>query len=244
MALPQFGIKSSVRVCDDCFDLAQKSSVEENVSQVDNDASKAAASISSLDLSPNGSPPVTEERPSVAPESQSFECTCGMPLCICQAPIAPQVIPSTQVVTPIISKKSMSVSSTAYTGAAKPSASSSNLPSLFFSSTQVSNGGNHPIAKTYAVSQEGMREAIKDGDVSTVKDFLTKGIDPNHLDKQGMSLLHLAAVFNFTDIALLLIDAGAKVDVKNAQGETPVDCAQATLQYKMQQKIRARANNV
>ncbi|KAL0410354.1 UNVERIFIED_CONTAM: hypothetical protein Slati_3625100 [Sesamum latifolium] len=47
-----------------------------------------------------------------------------------------------------------------------------------------------------------------------------------------------AAVFNQTEIAFALMDHGASLDSKNSQGETPVDCAPATLQYRMRKKMK------
>ncbi|MED6159753.1 hypothetical protein PIB30_045224 [Stylosanthes scabra] len=46
-----------------------------------------------------------------------------------------------------------------------------------------------------------------------------------------------AAVFNQTDIVFILMESGASLEYKNAQGETPLDCAPATLQYKMRKKM-------
>ena len=42
-----------------------------------------------------------------------------------------------------------------------------------------------------------------------------------------MTLLHVAAMFNAVDIALMLIDAGASPDAINAQGETVLSTAHA-----------------
>ncbi|KAG6736582.1 hypothetical protein POTOM_060549 [Populus tomentosa] len=88
----------------------------------------------------------------------------------------------------------------------------------------------------------GLREAIKNGDTVAVKKLLSEGVDANYHDKQGMSLLHLdglgvGCTVNRTDIAFILMDSGASMNYKNAQGETPLDCAPATLQYKMKQKM-------
>ncbi|VFQ69014.1 unnamed protein product [Cuscuta campestris] len=82
-----------------------------------------------------------------------------------------------------------------------------------------------------------MREAIKNGDTTAAKRLLSQGVDANYHDKQGSSLLHLAAVFNRTDIAFALMESGASLHYKNSQGETPLDCAPATLQYKMKKKM-------
>jgi ankyrin repeat protein len=50
-----------------------------------------------------------------------------------------------------------------------------------------------------------------------------------------------AALFNQTEIALILMDNGANIQSKNGQGETPLDCAPAMLQYKMRQRMEELA---
>ncbi|KAL3676694.1 hypothetical protein R1sor_026642 [Riccia sorocarpa] len=186
--------------------------------------------------------------PGKQPEAAtSFICTCGMPLCICEVPPPPKPDVSVPAVTPpILSQKPVKKEEKLPTGSPpspfKPSAvssSRSNMPSLFFSSGQLMHGSSHPLSRSYDLSGEGVREAVKNGDVSAVKELLSKGVDVNYFDRQGMSLLHLAAVFNFTEITFMLMDAGANVHAKNAQGETPIDCAQPTLGHKMRQRIGA-----
>ncbi|RZC65053.1 hypothetical protein C5167_008745 [Papaver somniferum] len=84
---------------------------------------------------------------------------------------------------------------------------------------------------------QGLREAIKNSDTAAVRKLLSEGVDANYCDKQGLSLLHLAALFNQTDIAFILMDNGANLEYKNQQGETALDCAPTTLQYRMKQKM-------
>jgi len=105
----------------------------------------------------------------------------------------------------------------------------------------MNNDSNDKGIVDYEVSGEGLREAIKGGDVKGVKKLLTQGVDSNYCDKQGFTLLHLAALFNQTEIALILMDHGANVESKNGQGETPLDCAPAMLQYKMRQRVEELA---
>ncbi|KAG9156100.1 hypothetical protein Leryth_024919 [Lithospermum erythrorhizon] len=121
---------------------------------------------------------------------------------------------------------------------------SSSKPGSVFHHGQVSSGNVDLPQKDYEVSGEGLREAIKNGDAAGAKKLLNQGVDANYCDKQGSSLLHLvivlsmlAAVFNQTEIAFALMDNGARADSKNSQGETPLDCAPAMLQYKMKSKI-------
>uniref|UniRef100_A0A1J3E1K3 Uncharacterized protein n=1 Tax=Noccaea caerulescens TaxID=107243 RepID=A0A1J3E1K3_NOCCA len=160
--------------------------------------------------------------------SQTMECKCGMPLCICVAPSQSTNTknPPAPVALPQLDPKPKSETS----AKSKGSTSSSNARSAL-------NPGLDIPQRDYEVNGEGLREAIKNGDTAGVKKLLKEGVDANYLDKQGMSVLHLTALFNKTDIALLLMEHGASLEHKNAQGETPLDCAPATLQYKMREKM-------
>lgn len=248
IALPHLGIKSAVRVCDDCFHASRQVLNGEGASEGDKakpeeENAKTMDSLARLKIS-DSSPLPDEVMVPAAAEAPMHECTCGMPLCICQVPTVPEVIPtSTQVVTPVVTKKPHSGSSANIKKISAGLSHGNELPSLFFTSTKTTNDGAHSMAKRYESSGEGIWEAIKNGDIKAVKDLLATGVDPNYSDKQGMSVLHLAAVFNFSEIAFSLMDAGAKVDAKNAQGETPLDCAPATLQFKMKQKIKSGVND-
>lgn len=105
----------------------------------------------------------------------------------------------------------------------------------------MSNDINDKTPSDYEVTGEGLREAIKGGDIKAVKKLLSQGVDSNYCDKQGFTLLHLAALFNQTEIALILMDSGANIQRKNGQGETPLDCAPPMLQYKMRQRVEELA---
>lgn len=166
------------------------------------------------------------------------ECKCGMPLCICEAPVItrdafPLQKKSTSTFTAQTNSKSKKINTTSKI---RGSASKSKECSVF-NLGQASNGISDKPQMDYEVNGEGLREAIKNGDIDAVRKLLSKGIDANYCDKQGLSLLHLATLFNQTDIAFTLMEYGASTDCKNAQGETPLDCAPATLQYKMQKKM-------
>lgn len=88
----------------------------------------------------------------------------------------------------------------------------------------MSNDTNDKGPSEYDVTGEGLREAIKSGDIKAVKKLLSQ-----------------AALFNQTEIALILMDNGANIQSKNGQGETPWDCAPAMLQYKMRQRMEELA---
>ncbi|XP_010472649.1 PREDICTED: protein phosphatase 1 regulatory subunit 16A isoform X1 [Camelina sativa] len=162
--------------------------------------------------------------------SETMECNCGMPLCICVAPSKPTIQPNPPATIAPVALLPQSKS--------EPSAKSKGSTSSSNSRSALNPGQDIP-QRDYEASGEGLREAIKNGDTAGVKKILKEGVDANYRDKQGMSVLHLAVLFNQTNIALLLMDHGASLEYKNAQGETPLDCAPATLQYKMREKMKS-----
>ncbi|XP_024016092.1 26S proteasome non-ATPase regulatory subunit 10 isoform X2 [Eutrema salsugineum] len=164
-------------------------------------------------------------------DCQIMECKCGMPLCICVAPSQSTNTPNPQPTrAPVALPQSDPKTKSDTSAKSKGSTSSSNARLAL-------NPGLDNPQRDYEVNGEGLREAIKNGDIAGVKKLLKEGVDANYHDKQGMSVLHLTALFNKTDIALMLMEHGASLEDKNAQGETPVDCAPATLQYKMREKM-------
>jgi ankyrin repeat protein len=94
---------------------------------------------------------------------------------------------------------------------------------------------------SYEKSGEGMRDAIKAGDVAGAVALLAAGVSATFVDAQGMSLLHVAALFNAGDIALALMDAGASADARNAQGETALEVAPPSLAHRMRARAEALA---
>ena len=52
-------------------------------------------------------------------------------------------------------------------------------------------------------------------------------------DRIGQSMLHLAAMFNSTEICQVLVEKGASLEETNSDGETPVDVASVTLAMKL-----------
>lgn len=224
MALPQFGIHSSVRVCADCFNNSSQSrevGQPQSLAVVD----QVADTVSQLSLDGDAnseSKPAVEHQPALGIP----DCKCGMPLCICVTPVQSEAVP--------LQKKTASTS-TQYNS--KPKKTDSNLRNRGSTSNSKLRNLADELRINYEASGEGLREAIKNGDAIAVKKLLSEGVDANYHDKQGLSLLHVAAVFNHTDIVFALIESGASLDYKNAQGETPLDCAPASLQYKIREKM-------
>ncbi|XVF35231.1 hypothetical protein REPUB_Repub18cG0127700 [Reevesia pubescens] len=238
MALPQFGILSSVRVCADCFNNSSGSVISDpqpSLGGIDS----VTEEVSRLNINAvMGSK--TEATAEHQPVASITDCNCGMPLCICESPA-----PTTDALPVKLKNPPSSVASSnpkpkkADTVPKSRGSTSNSKSSLVFNPGLVTNGtASDKSQMDYDINGEGLREAIKNGDTAAVKKLLSEGVDANYHDKQGLSLLHLAAVFNRTDIAFALMDFGASMDYKNAQGETPLDCAPATLQYKMQMKVK------
>ncbi|CAH1433428.1 unnamed protein product [Lactuca virosa] len=223
MALPQFGLHSPVRVCSNCYNDASRTGNSGGAASV-NGVNSVTDSVSRLDISTPSN--------SNTNQSAAVDCKCGMPLCICEvpsnddvAPVQPKPFPTSTI---------PSISKTKKTDTAPRSRASS---SSKYSSGQSSNTDSEKPLGNYEVNGEGLREAIKNGDLFSVRKLLGEGVDANYCDKQGLSLLHLAAVFNQTEIAFTLMENGASLDYKNLQGETPLDCAPVTLQFKMKKKM-------
>ncbi|XP_020574294.1 26S proteasome non-ATPase regulatory subunit 10 [Phalaenopsis equestris] len=240
MALPQFGILSNVRVCEDCFNNRSRSG--ENGQRSYDTVAAVVNGVSRLNVNENDGPEansISRAVPTV------LECKCGMPLCICKPP-TPDPLPSQNISVssshsnPRPKNPSLNQRTTGSISR-KPSSSSSSSSnsksSSFLNMGQASNGNVDKPKADYDVSGEGLRDAIKNSDPAGVRKLLSEGVDANYCDKQGMTPLHLAALFNHTEIAFILMNHGASVERKNAQGETPLDCAPTMLQYKMRQKI-------
>ncbi|KAL5572267.1 hypothetical protein UlMin_021864 [Ulmus minor] len=241
MALPQFGIHTPVRVCADCFNDSSRSG-KGNARTSTNGVESVTNTVSQLNIGNDAqieAEPTASNKPSVAVP----ECKCGMPLCICEAAAAataPSVdaLPMQRKPAPTSVSQSNPKPKKTETVSRNKGSTSNSKPSSVFYHGQVNNSTSDQSKIDYEVNGEGLREAIKNGDTTAVKKLLSQGVDANYHDKQGLSLLHLAAVFNQTEIVFTLMDSGANLQYKNAQGETPLDCAPATLQYKMREKMK------
>jgi ankyrin repeat protein len=70
----------------------------------------------------------------------------------------------------------------------------------------------------------GRRKTQADS-IEAVKLCLQAGVDINAVDSRGQTALHGAAFWGLDDIVQFLADHGAKLDVKDRQGKTPLDAA-------------------
>jgi ankyrin repeat protein len=68
-------------------------------------------------------------------------------------------------------------------------------------------------------------EAVKKHDIAAARSLLNQRVDPNSAQPDGATALHWAAYHDATDLADLLIRAGANVNTRNDLGATPLTLA-------------------
>jgi ankyrin repeat protein len=79
---------------------------------------------------------------------------------------------------------------------------------------------------------EGLREAIKSGDEPQCLSLIKSNADPNYRDRQGNTPLHMACLFQRTEVAKALLLAGSDLTLKNGAGELPERMASVSLKMK------------
>jgi hypothetical protein len=82
-------------------------------------------------------------------------------------------------------------------------------------------------------ANEGLREAIKAGDIALCQQLIGSNADPNYRDRQGNTPLHMACLFQRTEVAKALLLAGSDLTLKNAAGELPERMASVSLKMKL-----------
>jgi len=70
----------------------------------------------------------------------------------------------------------------------------------------------------------GRRKSQADA-IESIKLCLAAGIDINAVDGRGQTALHGAAFWGLDDVVQFLVDHGARLDMKDRQGKTPLDSA-------------------
>lgn len=89
-----------------------------------------------------------------------------------------------------------------------------------------------------------MMQAVKKGDIDSVSYILYQDKEAaNNRDKFGWTPLHWAASHGFIDICKILLDNGAKVDVKNNYGMTPIHKAQVSMHQNIVDLLWAHSGN-
>lgn len=83
------------------------------------------------------------------------------------------------------------------------------------------------------------RNAARSGNTSMLQDLLASGkVCPDARDGQGMTLLHLSALFGHASTAMNLLEAGANPTVKNHLKETPLQLASPSLAVRIREWMK------
>lgn len=112
---------------------------------------------------------------------------------------------------------------------------STSTPSMAMSSLKPST------STTYENTTAGAREAVKANDAAALDAVLRSGhVDVNGKDSSGMTLLHLACLFNRTSAVEVLLERGADPEIRNAQGETATEVASTTTRVFVEKTLKNR----
>jgi hypothetical protein len=85
---------------------------------------------------------------------------------------------------------------------------------------------SNSLHRTYSVTAEGMKEALRNNDLLAVREMLQKSKSlATDVDDAGNSVIYTAALYGSIDLALELITAGADPYAKNRQGSTAMEVA-------------------
>ena len=113
-------------------------------------------------------------------------------------------------------------------------------PSSSMSSMAMSSLGASTTT-TYENTNAGAREAVKANDAAALDAILRSGlVDVNGKDSSGMTLLHLACLFNRATAVETLLELGADPELRNAQGETATDVAPPTTRVRVERTLKNR----
>lgn len=89
-------------------------------------------------------------------------------------------------------------------------------------------------------------EAVKAGDIDTVRECLAKGANPNEVETIGNTVLVLAVWYRHTDVGIALIDAGADPNQGNIHKQTPIGLARGAMPEleKYMADVNEKKNNI
>jgi len=94
-----------------------------------------------------------------------------------------------------------------------------NIPTLAGTTPLMAAAGvNWTVAQTYTVSKEALLEAVKT--------CLELGADVNAVNSMGLTAVMGSANRGSDDIIQYLVEKGARLDVKDAAGRTPIAWAE------------------
>ena len=99
----------------------------------------------------------------------------------------------------------------------------------------LSPPGSGAAQSTY----EDLLRAAESGNLATVQDLVSRGMDPDTADPAGNTLLMMAAREGRSDVVRYLIGRKAKIDAQNGVGETPIMLASLKGRLEVVQLLQA-----
>eukprot|EP00163_Fabomonas_tropica_P012223 TRINITY_DN2349_c1_g1_i1.p1 TRINITY_DN2349_c1_g1~~TRINITY_DN2349_c1_g1_i1.p1 ORF type:complete len:163 (-),score=44.15 TRINITY_DN2349_c1_g1_i1:153-641(-) len=159
-----------------------------------------------------------------------------MPLCVCEE--EEEEKPAATPVSSNSNSAAAPVQSSATTNtSAAPAKAKPNTAAGASAFASMMGGGSSRKVDLSGNLEDQCRDAIKDGDVRGATQLIEAGVDTAWKDRQGNTLLHMACMFNHTEIAMKLLAAGADPQRKNRDKESCLDIAPATLAFKMKEAM-------
>jgi len=262
-SLPSYGFTEAVRVCEKCYDDLratqtlghQKAEQETASSSKSSESDKPKVSSSTSTTTATSSSTRKSEMPAQIrddddddeveekesePENTKNnkeegkketrkrvkDCKCNMPLCIC--PTDPETEEEKDA------REKTGKTSRVDKKKPTPSTSSSATPTSPPSSSFI--GFGQKATRQYDLKGDlnnQCREAVKAQDIEGVKLLLKSGAKADYKDRTGNTLLHLAAMFDNTELVKVLINAGADPWIQNPAKESAIDIAPPALALKM-----------
>jgi len=92
-------------------------------------------------------------------------------------------------------------------------------------------------------SEFPMHKAAADGDLASIKGYLSKGMSVNYRDRYGNTPLHSAAYKGQNNVVLYLMKNGANLTAKQQDGYTPSGGAKLHKHYTTMNLILAKGGN-